>query len=60
MITKTNIRKITSLIIGLPAAIIAAGELKDARLWWVQFVAIATLALIIAWNVKRNNNNEQR
>lgn len=59
MITKTNIRKITSLIIGLPAAIIAAGELKDARLWWVQFVAIVTLALIIAWNVKRNNN-EQR
>ena len=41
-----QIKKIISWVVGLPAALIAISEPTDLRLWWVQFVAIAVLAVV--------------
>lgn len=45
-----QIKKIISWVVGLPAAIIAMSEPTDLRLWWVQFVAIAVLAVVLFTN----------
>lgn len=45
-----QIKKIISWVVGLPAAIIAISEPTDLRLWWVQFVAIAVLAVVLFAN----------
>ena len=51
MAAKTNrSKKIISWVVGLPAAIIAMSEPTDLRLWWVQFVAIAVLAIVLFVN----------
>lgn len=45
-----QIKKIISWVVGLPAAIIAISEQTDLRLWWVQFAAIAVLAVVLFAN----------
>ena len=45
-----QIKKIISWVVGLPAAIIAISEPTDLRLWWVQFAAIAVLAVVLFAN----------
>jgi len=45
-----QIKKIISWVVGLPAMIIAISEPTDLRLWWVQFVAIAVLAVVLFAN----------
>lgn len=45
-----QIKKIISWVVGLPAAIIAMSEPTDLHLWWVQFVAIAVLAVVLFAN----------
>lgn len=45
-----QIKKIISWVVGLPAALIAISEPTDLRLWWVQFVAIAVLAVVLFAN----------
>lgn len=45
-----QIKKIISWVVGLPAAIIAMSEPTDLRLWWVQFAAIAVLAVVLFAN----------
>lgn len=45
-----QIKKIISWVVGLPAALIAVSEPTDLRLWWVQFAAIAVLAVVLLAN----------
>lgn len=45
-----QIKKIISWVVGLPAALIAISEPTDLRLWWVQFAAIAVLAVVLFAN----------
>ena len=45
-----SIKKIISLIISVPALILAAGNLSDNNLWWAQFLALGVLVLVLAWN----------
>lgn len=45
-----QIKKIISWVVGLPAAIIAMSEPTDLRFWWVQFTAIAVLAVVLFAN----------
>ncbi len=45
-----QIKKIISWVVGLPAALIAVSEPTDLRLWWVQFAAIAVLAVVLFAN----------
>lgn len=45
-----QIKKIISWVVGLPAAIIAISEPTDLQLWWVQFAAIAVLAVVLFAN----------
>ena len=45
-----QIKKIISWVVGLQAALIAISEPTDLRLWWVQFVAIAVLAVVLFAN----------
>lgn len=47
---KQTDQKIISWVVGLPAAIIAMSEPTDLRLWWVQFAAIAVLAVVLFAN----------
>lgn len=51
MVAKNKqIKKIISWVVGLPAAIIAISEPTDLRFWWVQFAAIAVLAVVLFAN----------
>ena len=45
-----QIKKIISWVVGLPSAIITMSEPTDLRLWWVQFAAIAVLAVVLFAN----------
>ena len=45
-----QVKKNISWVVGPPAAIIAISEPIDLRLWWVQFVAIAVLAIVLFAN----------
>lgn len=45
-----QIKKIISWVVGLPAVLIAVSEPTDLRLWWVQFAAIAVLAVVLFAN----------
>lgn len=48
---KTNtIKKITSILLGVPAAILVFSEIEDLKYWWIQFVTLAVLMLVLLWN----------
>ena len=50
MVASINLKRIISLIIGIPAAIVLVGELNDLSMWWVQLVALGTVLAVLAWN----------
>lgn len=47
---KQTLKKITSIAIGSPAALIAGCEVYDGRLWWLPLLGIAIVAIIVRWN----------
>ena len=55
-----QIKKIISWVVGLPAALIAVSEPTDLRLWWVQFAAIAVLAVVLFANGVFDETRERR
>ena len=55
-----SIKRIISLIIAIPAAIVMFSELNDASMWWIQFAAIGVLALVLAWNGAFKGVNNER
>lgn len=53
-------KKIISIIIAIPALIIATGNLSDNNLWWMQFLALGVLAAVLAWNGAFKGVNYER
>ena len=52
-----NLKKAISILIGLPAALIAVMEIDDLRFVWCRFAALAVVIGILFWNFGKETRN---